>query len=108
MNIELLKEEMKQAREVISSKESFIRVTRREIAAYICPFSVGERVVSPEGDEQIISSISYRSWGNPLYDFKVFKIKKNGEPYVNSTYAYNLEKYTKALKSPLADSTEEG
>ena len=108
MNIELLKEEMDQAKKVIDIKKEYIRNTEQEIAEYVCPFSVGERVVSPKGDEQIICSISYCGWSHRPYDFKIFKIKKNGEPFVNSSYAFSVLEYTKALKSPLADSTEEG
>ena len=95
MNIELLKEEIAAKRDVISKAKEYIRKTEQEIAEYLCPFSVGDRVISPEGTHQVIASIGYSGYGCG-YSFKVFKIKKDGVPYKDSCHAYNLEKYVAA------------
>ncbi|MBL4940945.1 MAG: hypothetical protein JKY81_04705 [Colwellia sp.] len=81
MRIETLKEEIKEAKEVIEMKKEFISRSQQEIAEHLCPFNVGNTVVDGKGVKQVVASIFYKSWGNNNYDFKTFKIKKNGELY---------------------------
>lgn len=96
MNIELLKEEMQAANERIQKEREYISRTKQEIANYLCPFSVGDNVVSPNGEKIIIASIKYSGWGAG-YDFKAFKIKKDGNPYKDSQNVYDdVIKYTLA------------
>ena len=88
MNIELLEEEIKQKKIEMLATDEYISKTQQEIAEYSCPFTIGQRVASEGGEEVIIASISYRCWGRDKYDFKVFRMKKDGTPYKQSQYAY--------------------
>lgn len=102
MDIELLKEEIRSANEVINKKRDYIQQTQREIAEYLCPFEVGDRVISGDGEEAEIASISYKAY-SPGYTFTVFKIKKDGSPYKNSSNVWwDIEKYT-AITSKESD-----
>ena len=97
MNIELLKEGIKEARAKIAEEKAFISESEQEVAEYLCPFAIGDKVLSPKGKKEIVASISYCSWSRAGYEIKVFKIKKDGKPYKQSTYAFgDYEKYVKA------------
>jgi hypothetical protein len=87
MNVELLKEEIKAKNKQINEMRNYIRHAHQSIAEYLCPFKVGDRVMSPKGERQAIASISHQPYGDE-YSFKVFKIKTNGELYKNSQYVY--------------------
>lgn len=95
MNVDLLKEEIKAANKRISKENEFIAKTEHDIALYLCPFSIGDEVISPNGEKEIVASIRYSGWGVG-YDFKVFKIKKDGTPYKVSAYTCSVEKYVAA------------
>ena len=93
MDIDAIKEEIKAKEQEISRLKSYIRSARQEIAEDLCPFKVGDRVINRFGGEEEIASIHYRDYGIG-YCFKVYKIKKNGEPYQCSCEVYNLDKYS--------------
>jgi len=97
MNVKLMKELIARAEEEITERSKFIKDTKQEIAEHLCPFKVGEEVLNKDGEREIIASISYCSWNRINYDFKIFKIKKSGEPYKQSHHAWNEEKYTRYL-----------
>ena len=87
MDIDILKGEIKAANSRIAQDQLCVRQAQQEIADYLCPFDVGDKVISQKGEKAIIASISYRGWDGG-YSFRVFKIKKNGEPYKDSQQAY--------------------
>lgn len=95
MNIEAELKEIKQIEGKISELNAELRNKRQSIAEYACPFEVGQRVISGEGELQEIALI-YPSQYAPLYDFKVYKIKKDGSAYSNMQYAYRVNEYTAA------------
>ncbi len=92
MNVEKLLEEIKVAKSKIAEYQNDIRKTEQDIANHLCPFKVGQEVISPQGEEQFIASIKFNSYGR-MYDFKVFKKKKNGEPFNKSSCAWGQHGY---------------
>lgn len=94
MDIELLKSEIKEARGIINKKMAYIKNAEQEIAEHLCPFSVGDRILTKDGEEREVAKISYSHYGEG-YQLKVYKIKKNGEPYKDSNYVWYDEGYTK-------------
>lgn len=94
MDIESVNVQIKNAQAVIQSKKEFIESSRQEMAEYLCPFSVGEKVVNPEGETEIVAAV-YSKTGGLMYGFTVYKIKVNGEPYINSCDAWYADRYTK-------------
>ena len=95
MDIEAAKENIKNAEAMVKNKQEYIRKLKQEIAEHLCPFEVGQRVLNADRKEEIVANISYQGWGKG-YELKTFKIKKNGEPYQNSSYAFYQDKYTAA------------
>jgi hypothetical protein len=95
MNVQQLEDEIKAKRAVINEANCYISKTQKEIAEYLCPFKVGDSVISLEGNIETIASVSYRSY-SPKYEFKVFRTKKNGEPYKESSFPFNQGKYKAA------------
>jgi hypothetical protein len=95
MNIDKLKQDIEIAESDIRISESFIYDTRQSIAEHLCPFKVGDKVISGTGEREIVADISYKKWGVG-YSFNIFRVKKDGAPYKQSQYAYYEEKYTKA------------
>ena len=93
MDIEKAKLKIKEAESVIDEKKNLIRNEKQKIAEYLCPFQVGQRVLNKDGKEEVIACIKYQGYGKG-YEFKIFKIKKNGEPYKEPNYAYCQDKYT--------------
>lgn len=100
MLVEELKEEISKCEELIvelykhmSSHTERKQRLRQTLAEKLCPFTVGQEVKNWRGETEIIASIHYRPL-EPFYKFKIRKIKKNREPYVNSQYASRPEKYT--------------
>lgn len=97
MDIKLLEDEINSAQGRIAKDKEYIAKTRQEIAEHLCPFKVGDHVISPEGNEEVIASIRFITWLIRKYEFKVYKIKKNGEPYKESNNVYSRQgEYTKA------------
>ena len=96
MDIDKLKHDIEIAESDIRISERFIYDTKQSIAEYLCPFKVGDKVISSTGECEVVASIKYKSWGKKGYRFKVFRIKKDGTPYKQSQHAYYEEKYTKA------------
>lgn len=99
MSIEILLEEIKQHEATIRTHQEKLAKKRQKAAEQLCPFKVGDRVINGEGKEEIIHAIRWA--GNPCayskgYSFSIKKIKNNGEPYKDKSYAYSQEKYTKA------------
>ena len=92
MNVQVLLDEIKERQNKIKEHKKYISETQQEIAEHECPFKVGDKVISPTGIEEIISRIIYTGYP-PMYSFRVFKIKNDGAPYKNDTYAYRIDKY---------------
>lgn len=95
MDVELLKKEISEANDRIAKERAFVSKTGQDIAEYLCPFAVGDRVINQHGEEKQIACIDYQPYGRG-YSFKVFKLKTNGKPYKNSQHAWAEDKYTKA------------
>lgn len=95
MDVKLLKEQIKVKNKQISEMRKFVRQSEHEIAKYLCPFEIGQRVISPKGNVEVVAHISHVSYGVG-YEFKIYKIKENGEAYKNSQYAYRLGEYKPA------------
>ena len=95
MDVEFKLQEIKLKEIEIKDISDFIKQERQAIAEYLCPFKVGQEVVSGKGEHHIVADIKYKSWGN-TYAFEVFKIKKDGEPYKDSCYASCQSEYTAA------------
>lgn len=95
MDIKLLEDEINSAQRRIAKNKKYIAKTRQEIAEHLCPFKVGDNILSPEGVKVIVASIHHRSWGDN-YEFKIYKIKNDGEPYKDSCNIWSrAEEYTK-------------
>ena len=95
MDIDKLKHDIEIAESDVRISERFIYDTKQSIAEYLCPFKVGDKVISGTGEREIVADISYKKWGTG-YSFNIFRVKKDGAPYKQSQYAWNEEKYTKA------------
>ncbi len=95
MNIDKLKQDIEIAESGIRVSERFIYDTKQSIAEHLCPFKVGDQVISGTGECEIVAGIKYKPWGIG-YSFNIFRVKKDGTPYKQSQYAYYEEKYTKA------------
>jgi len=93
MKIEELEAELKKIRADIQSKKSEARLIERDIANINCPFVIGELLVNKDGCKATVDSITYSSWSEG-YEIKVRKLKKNGDPYINSSHAYGFDKWT--------------
>ena len=96
MDIDKLKEDIRAAQAEIKKKNEFISLSRSAIASHLCPFAVGDMVLSPKGNKEIIASVNYEGYGAG-YSFHIHKIKKNGEPYLNSTFVWRCAEYVKAI-----------
>jgi hypothetical protein len=92
MDIKLIDDEIKAKKEIISKAQAYIRKAEQEIAEYLCPFKVGDKVLSAQGELEIVASIAPRRFGT-RYEFKIYKIKKSGEPYKISQHVYPQEGY---------------
>ena len=92
MQIEKLQKEIKEKRVIINNANDFILKTQQDIANHFCPYIVGDKVLNKDNEEQLIASIKYTSY-KPFYSFKIFKIKKDGNPHKHSCYAYYPEDY---------------
>ena len=97
MNIEALKK-------AIEGHEEVIRVTKDEIARkgqliadYLCPFDVGEKIISDENLVAVVHEIGYSKWSNG-YNLFVKKIKKDGSLYKYPTQCYRTEQYKKYIE----------
>ena len=99
MNVEKLLLEIKEHQKIVRDNQRSAAKKQQLVAETLCPFSVGERVLNGNGEEEVIAIISWSGVPgdfNVGYSFGVKKIKKNGEVYKDKSYAYNQEKYTKA------------
>ncbi len=99
MNVEKLLEEIKVAKNKIAEYQNDIRKTEQDIANHLCPFKVGQEVISPRGEEQFIASIKFSGSGS-MYEFKVFKKKKDGKSFTKSCYAWEQGGY-KAIENKI-------
>ncbi len=95
MDIYKLKQDIEIAESDIRISERFIYDTRQSIAEHLCPFKVGDDVISGTGEREVVASIEYKPWGIG-YSFNIFRITKGGTPYKLSQHTYCEEKYTKA------------
>jgi len=98
MDIQSEKERCERAEEQIKAERAIIAASKQAVADHDCPFEVGETVLNPDGEKEVIARIFFRGWNGkyrPRYEFTIFKIKKNGEKYVNDMKAYYPEEYTK-------------
>ncbi len=95
MDIDKLKQDIKSAEADIKISERFIYDAKQSIAEHLCPFKVGDDVISGTGEREIVAGIRYKTWGIG-YSFNIFRVKKDGTPYKLSQHAYCEEKYTKA------------
>jgi uncharacterized protein (DUF2147 family) len=95
MDVEFKLQEIKLKEIEMKAISDFIKQERQSIAEYLCPFKVGQEVISKHGEHQIIADIKYKSFGN-TYAFEVFKIKKEGKPYKDSCYVSCQSEYTAA------------
>ncbi len=95
MDIDKLKQDIEIAESGIRVSERFIYDTKQSIAEHLCPFKVGDKVISSTGEREVVASIKYKPWGIG-YSFNIFRVKKDGTPYKLSQHAYCEEKYTKA------------
>ena len=95
MNVEKLLLEIKKHENIVSESSEFIRETQQNIAEFLCPFKVGERVLDHDGVAVNIERIFFESYGKLNYDFSVRRLKVNGELRRYPTRAWYIEKYTK-------------
>ena len=95
MNVEKLLLEIKKHANIISESEKFVRETKQNIAEFLCPFKVGERVLDNDGVAVIINSVSFCTYGKLNYEFDIKKLKKDGTPYIYKSYAYGIGDYKK-------------
>ena len=95
MDIDKLKHDIEIAESDVRISERFIYDTKQSIAEYLCPFKVGDKVISSTGEREVVACIRYKPWGIG-YSFNIFRVKKNGAPYKQSQSAYYEEEYTKA------------
>lgn len=80
--------EIEQAKSKVKAIESEISKLAEEksklnmmIANAECPFKVGQKIIDQDGVKMIVSEV-YSRYGR--YRVKAKRIKKNGEPYVQS------------------------
>ena len=98
MKIETLLEEIQAHEEIIAVNKIKLAEKQQRAANLLCPFVVGERVLNASGEQELIHSIGWSgmpsTWRNG-YAFSIKRIKKNGVPYKDKSYAYSQDKYTK-------------
>ena len=99
MDVQALKAKIKDAEDRISKEKEYVRQAKQDIAEHLCPFKVGDEVINKNGDRQIVASIRYCGWSRAGYDFKIFKIKKDGTPYQQSCDAWGVGGYSLAPAS---------
>ena len=102
MDIVEAKRQIQISKDVIKLNAGIIKGFEQEIAEYLCPFIVGEKVLDGKGVHHIVASISYYGYGRG-YDIKVFKIRNNGTPYKESSYPGCIGEYTKDLTETSGD-----
>jgi hypothetical protein len=98
MNVEEMIADIMELRETARRTNVLAQEKSQLLAEFLCPFSVDDRVINGDGEEEIIDSIYSNGLPSKYcsgYRFKVKKIKKNGEPYSNPTSVWNQDKYTK-------------
>lgn len=93
MNVEVELKEIKQITSEIAELGKVCADKRQALAEHLCPFVVGQRVLNRLGQEQEIANITPRDF-HPYYEFTVYNIKKDGNRYTNSQFAYHINKYT--------------
>ena len=94
-NLESLELELRDKLTIKKEVDQRIIELKQAIADERCPFRVGEKVFNKRYNESaIVAVIFYKSYSCG-YGLKVFKIKKNGEPYKEACHAYNEEEYVK-------------
>jgi len=67
-------------------KQASLEYLQQALAEQLCPFKVGDLVVSPRGKRQIVAEIQHANYGKG-YEIRVFNIKKDGKPFKNPTYS---------------------
>ncbi len=96
MDVDKLKHDIEIAVTGIRVSERFIYDTKQSIAEHLCPFKVGDKVISGTGGREVVAGIYYESWSIRGYTFNVFRLKKDGTQYKKSQCAYGEDEYTKA------------
>ena len=100
MDIEAEKQRCQRAENQIKVEKEIIRESKLAVALSECPFDVGDKVINGNGETETIALISFYSWPSSYdsraYQFKVFKTKKDGKPYKDSSYVWNYKGYKKA------------
>lgn len=67
-------------RHEIAANAKILKEAEQDIAEYLCPFKVGDKITTEEGYAVIISSIKHSSFKEG-FDLEVYKIKKDGSKY---------------------------
>ena len=98
MNVEALKKEIRERESVIDAQRDAITLLKQSIADHLCPFRVGDKVTSPEGETVTIESIIYSRLAPCGYVGSIRRFKKDGAPYVYPNDCYALEDYKKYIE----------
>lgn len=93
MDIEATKILISDLEESINLKKGAVLQLRQEMCEFLCPFTVGQRVINADNEPEIVASIS-AGYSIVGYDFKTFKIKAGGVPYKRASYVSSIAKYT--------------
>jgi len=78
--------EIEEKEELLLDKRAALSKLQQALAEQLCPFKVGDLVISPRGNRQIVAEIQHADYGKG-YNFTVFNFKKDGTPYKNANHA---------------------
>ena len=99
MDVEFHKEEIRTAGLRIEREKSYIDKTKQSIADYLCPFTVGQKIIDDVGEFVVVHTVTFCSWNNKGYAIKIKKFKKNGELRMYPSDCYNIDKYKSYIEA---------